>query len=65
VLEAALTTGADFAELYMEDTSSNALSLRSGEVDSATSARSVGAGVRVFRDFGPLTPTPPTSPRPR
>jgi len=49
VLESALTTGADFAELYMEDTTSNSLVMVNGEVDNATSARSTGAGVRVFR----------------
>lgn len=48
VLEAALTSGADFAELYMEDTVSNSVSMIDGIVENATSARSTGAGVRVF-----------------
>lgn len=48
VLEAALSSGGDFAELYMEDTVSNSLVMVNGDVDNATSARMTGAGVRVF-----------------
>jgi TldD protein len=48
VLEAALSSGGDFAELYMEDGTSNRVTMLDGKVENATSARSVGAGVRVF-----------------
>ena len=48
VLQAALTTGADFAELYMEDVRSNTLAVSRGEVEDAASSRRHGAGVRVF-----------------
>ena len=48
VLEAALSSGGDFAELYMEDCTSNSLSMVNGDVENATSARTTGAGVRVL-----------------
>ena len=48
VLTAALETGGDFAELYMEDTESNALSLIDQRIENATYARNRGAGVRVL-----------------
>ncbi len=48
VLSAACKTGADFAELYMEDVRSNSVSVSRGEVEDAASSRRHGAGVRVF-----------------
>ena len=48
VLQAALTTGADFAELYMEDVRTNNVAVSRGEVEDAASSRRHGAGVRVF-----------------
>lgn len=47
-LSAALETGGDFAEVFVEDTRRNRLQLMDGRLDSVTSDRSHGAGVRVF-----------------
>ena len=49
VLEAALTTGGDFSELYVEDKESNRIAMIDGAVESATSSHSRGAGVRILR----------------
>ena len=48
VLGAALDNGADYAELFMEDSETNNLELTDGRVEKATSARTHGAGVRVL-----------------
>lgn len=48
VLEAALETGGDFSELFMEDTESRAISMRNGTVEDASYHRRHGAGVRVL-----------------
>lgn len=48
VLDAALSSGGDFAELYIEDGFSNTLSMTDGKVEDAVYRRSCGAGVRVF-----------------
>ncbi len=47
-LAAALETGGDFAEIFIEDTRKNRLVLMDGHLDSVTSDRAHGAGVRVF-----------------
>lgn len=47
-LLAALGTGADFAEIYMEQTNRNALSVVNGKVESAQSGLDYGAGIRLF-----------------
>lgn len=48
VLARALSTGGDFAELFVEDTLSSNLSLQSGKLEQAVCGRQTGAGVRVF-----------------
>ena len=48
VLRTAVQTGGDFAEIFMEDRLGNALNMRSGKVATVNSARSHGAGIRVF-----------------
>ena len=50
-LAAALETGGDFAEIFIEDTRRNRLQLMDGKLDSVTSDRAHGAGVRVFDGF--------------
>ena len=47
-LEAALTGGGDYSELYIEDAESNTIELTDGTVKDAVSSRRHGAGVRVF-----------------
>ena len=46
-LDLALSKGGDFAELYIEDTESNSLTMLNGDTDNASSSRRVGCGVRV------------------
>ena len=48
VLQAALDAGADFAELYYENTERNSLQYRDGKVETMLSGLDDGAGLRVF-----------------
>lgn len=48
VLEAALSTGGDFAEIYMEQAISTGIGMVNGVVEKATSGISYGCGVRIF-----------------
>jgi len=48
-LAAALRTGGDFAELFCEDRRSGAMGLVDGHVESASTVRRHGAGIRVYR----------------
>lgn len=48
VLQAALCCGADFSELFVEDTVSNSLEMTDGKVENAAYTRRHGAGVRVL-----------------
>ena len=47
VLNAALATGGDFAELYMEDGESHSISMLDGVVENAAYSRARGAGVPI------------------
>ena len=49
VLLAALSCGADFSELYLEDTESNVVGMSDGKVENAAYTRRHGAGVRVLQ----------------
>src|SRR4051812_11494037 len=51
VLTAALSTGGDFAEIFVEDRFTNNLTLQSGRVEAALSGRDFGVGIRVFKGF--------------
>ena len=48
-LRKAVSTGGDFAEIFYEDTRSSRLSQTDDRIDTATSARAHGAGLRVYR----------------
>ena len=48
VLQAALTTGGDFAEVFVEDRFSTHLTLVGGKIDNGVSGRDYGVGVRIF-----------------
>jgi len=48
VLEAALATGADFAELYAEDGEALSIEMSHGKVENVAVKRSTGAGVRIL-----------------
>ena len=48
VLARAMSSGADFAELYAENTRTNSVYMIDGKVDTATTRRTHGAGIRIF-----------------
>lgn len=47
-LTAALGTGADFAEIYMEQTKKNTISVVNGKVEAVQSGLDYGVGIRLF-----------------
>ena len=47
-LDAALSTGGDFAEIFAEDRRDQAVTLQSSRVERVNSGRLHGAGVRVY-----------------
>src|SRR3954462_1280594 len=49
VLTAALRTGGDFAEIFVEDRAASAAAFDDGKVEELTSGRDRGAGIRVVR----------------
>lgn len=49
VMQAALTTGGDFAEIFVEDRFNTQISLTGGQIDKSVSGRDYGVGVRVFQ----------------
>jgi len=51
VIDCALSTGGDFAEVFYEDRLNNRLSMRGGKVEGVNSGRIHGAGVRVYLGF--------------
>lgn len=51
VLEKALSTGGDFAEIFAEDRWDNGITLISGKIESALSGRDFGIGIRVIKDL--------------
>ena len=48
VLERCLSTGADFAEIFFEDTYSGEIQMISGKVDSSSTKHLFGAGIRIL-----------------
>lgn len=51
VLQRCLETGADFAELFCEDTVNGRIELVGGKVDKSTTRHIYGVGIRVLKDF--------------
>lgn len=51
VLQAALETGGDFAEIFVEDKTSTSLNMIGGIVEKALSGRDFGIGIRIFKGF--------------
>ncbi|MBN2852108.1 MAG: TldD/PmbA family protein [Clostridia bacterium] len=49
VLLAAVSTGGDFAELFIEDTFRNSMSYIGGQLESTQSGRDFGIGIRIFK----------------
>lgn len=50
-LNAALTTGGDFAEVYVEDRTNNGIVMIGGKVESTMTGRDYGVGIRIFKGF--------------
>ena len=50
VLNASLETGADYAEIFYEDSSAKGVSLENGKVDNSTSTTSTGVGLRLLKE---------------
>ncbi len=48
VLEAAVSTGGDFAELFIEDSSKSSLNYLDGQLESSQTGRDFGVGIRIF-----------------
>jgi TldD protein len=48
VLNEALSTGADYAEIFYEDSHSNVISVENGKVDSTNSSSLCGVGLRLL-----------------
>ena len=57
-LEAAVSTGADYAEIFAEDTVRGLLQFVDDSVKDTMNEHSVGVGVRVFKGCRAPTPVP-------
>lgn len=51
VLNAGLATGADFAEIYIEEKLSNNIVIDNGKVENSVVSKSYGAGIRLLQKF--------------
>lgn len=51
VLTAALATGGDFSEIFVEDRLTNQLFLQDGKLEKSLSGRDFGVGIRIFKGF--------------
>ena len=51
VLNAGLATGADFAEIFIEEKLSNTIVIDNGKVENAVVSKSYGAGIRLLQKF--------------
>ena len=49
VILAALSTGGDFAEIFMEDTQGTNIRMLNGKVEEGVSGRDYGVGIRIFQ----------------
>jgi TldD protein len=54
VLSAALSTGGDFAELFVEENAKNAIVMVNGVVETAQAGIDYGAGIRIFNGFNAI-----------
>lgn len=51
VLTAAVETGGDFAEIFIEDKTSSSLTMTGGVVEKAVSGRDFGIGIRILKGY--------------
>lgn len=50
ILNTALSTGGDYAEIYIEERDSQVVSIENGKVDASTISRTYGAGIRILQN---------------
>lgn len=50
-INAALSTGGDFAEIFVEDKVNNSINLIEGKIETAISGRDYGVGIRIFKGY--------------
>lgn len=51
ILNLGLSTGADYAEIYIEEKLSHSISVENGKVDASSITKTYGAGVRLLKDL--------------
>ncbi|MDP3386132.1 MAG: TldD/PmbA family protein [Eubacteriales bacterium] len=51
ILDAALSTGGDFSEIFVEDKTNTGISMIGGKVEHTVSGRDYGIGIRIFDGF--------------
>ena len=51
VIRAALSSGGDFAEVYVEDSAATSITLEEDKIEKVISGRDMGAGIRVIADY--------------
>lgn len=51
VINTALKTGGDFAEIYIEESTVNSIHMTDGRIENVLSGRDFGAGIRIFSGF--------------
>ena len=51
VLNVALSTGGDYAEIYIENTDGNSVNVENGRVETAGGSKNFGAGIRILNGF--------------
>jgi len=49
VIDAAMSRGGDFAEIFIEDRFNTVISLSSGDIEKSLSGRDFGVGIRIFK----------------
>ncbi len=51
VIEAAISTGGDYAEVFAENTTANTITMTGGRINQAATGRDAGMSIRVFAGF--------------
>jgi TldD protein len=51
VINTALKTGGDFAEIYIEEAKNNTILMTDGKIENALSGKDYGAGIRIYSGF--------------
>ncbi len=51
LLNHSLSTGGDYAEIYVEETESNSIMVENGHVEAASSGKTYGCGIRILNGF--------------